>query len=99
MGKIVKDGEGTPVENIIELTDEILDDDLGTTADKDGRVLREGEKIYDLVDVVEEVPHCKLNGEIAKKVSEIAEKIARELVPEIAERVIRKEIEKLKDAD
>jgi hypothetical protein len=31
-----------------------------------------------------------------KRVSEIAERIAKEIVPEIAERVIREEINKLK---
>jgi hypothetical protein len=37
-----------------------------------------------------------LRDEIMKRADEIAEKIARELIPGIAERVIREEIEKLK---
>ena len=37
-----------------------------------------------------------LNKEIIKRTTEIAERIARDLIPEIAERVIKEEIEKLK---
>jgi hypothetical protein len=59
------------------------------------------EGIYDLVDVVEKKPKMAfvdtgLRDEIMKRAAEIAEKVARELVPDIAERVIREEIEKLK---
>ncbi len=59
------------------------------------------EKIYDLVDVVERRPRMAivdtgLHDEIMKRAAEIAEKIAREVIPDIAERVIREEIEKLK---
>ncbi|MCX5820609.1 MAG: hypothetical protein NT047_11990 [Deltaproteobacteria bacterium] len=59
------------------------------------------EKIYDLVDVVERRPRMALvdtglHDEIMKRAVEIAEKIAREVIPDIAERVIREEIEKLK---
>ena len=59
------------------------------------------EKIYDLVDVIERKPRMAvvdtgLHDEIMKRVAEIAEKIAREVIPDIAERVIREEIEKLK---
>ncbi|MBN2438668.1 MAG: hypothetical protein JXL20_08720 [Deltaproteobacteria bacterium] len=59
------------------------------------------EKIYDLVDVVERKPKMAfvdtgLHDEIMKRASEIAEKVAREVIPDIAERVIREEIEKLK---
>ena len=58
--------------------------------------------IYDLTDVVEEGPVpraltvAEFDVELMKKVSEVAERIAREIVPEIAERVIREEIERLK---
>jgi hypothetical protein len=38
----------------------------------------------------------KLNEEIISRTTEIAEKIAREIMPGIAERVIREEIEKIK---
>jgi len=59
------------------------------------------EKIYDLVDVVERRPRMAvvdtgLHDEIMKRAVEIAERIAREVIPDIAERVIREEIEKLK---
>ena len=59
------------------------------------------EKIYDLVDVVERKPRMAfvdtgLHDEIMKRAAEIAEKVAREVIPDIAERVIREEIESLK---
>jgi hypothetical protein len=59
------------------------------------------EKIYDLTDVVEKRPRMALvdsglHNEIMKRASEIAEKIALEVIPSVAERVIREEIEKLK---
>ena len=59
------------------------------------------ENIYDLVDVVERKPKMAfvdtgLHDEIMKRAEEIAEKVAREIIPDIAERVIREEIEKLK---
>jgi hypothetical protein len=73
------------------------------------------EIIYDLVDVIERKPRMALvdtglHDEIMKRAVEIAERIAREVVPEIAERIvrdvapdiaeriIREEIEKLKKA-
>ena len=101
--KSIKNGGETP---IIELTDEFPDDkdDFETTGDKESRTLTEGDKIYDLVDVVEEAPQGvshdhELDDEIVRRVSEIAEKIAREIVPEITERLIREEIEKLKSGE
>lgn len=59
------------------------------------------ERIYDLVDVVDKKPKMALvdaglRDEIVKRAEGIAEKIAREMIPGIAERVIREEIEKLK---
>jgi hypothetical protein len=59
------------------------------------------EKIYDLTDVVEKRPRMALvdsglHDEIMKRASAIAEKIALEVIPSVAERVIREEIEKLK---
>jgi hypothetical protein len=59
------------------------------------------ERIYDLVDVVEKKPRMAfvdtgLHQEIMKRAAEITEKVAREIIPAIAERVIREEIEKLK---
>lgn len=91
-----------PEGEIIDLIDEIRNDEegLGPVSGEADWIL-DDEKIYDLVDVIEEVPERVLgdqefNDKIVEKVSVIAEKIARELVPEIAERVIREEIEKLK---
>jgi hypothetical protein len=65
------------------------------------RVLEEKDVVYDLVDVVEEpridaIVGGRLQDEIMKKVAEVAERIAREQFPGIAERVIREEIENLK---
>jgi hypothetical protein len=54
-------------------------------------------EIHALVDVIEDTPAANnLNEEIIKRATEIAERIAREIIPEIAERVIKEEIEKLK---
>jgi len=66
-----------------------------------------GEKIHDLVDVVDEeirgaVSAKGLTGpldeRVVKEIRNVTERIARELIPEIVERVIREEIEKLKKA-
>jgi hypothetical protein len=59
------------------------------------------ERIYDLTDIVEKKPKMAyvdvgLHAEVMKRAAEIAEKVAREIIPDIAERVIREEIEKLK---
>jgi hypothetical protein len=60
------------------------------------RVTRD-DNIHDLADVVENTNSSnKLNEEIIKRATEIAERIAREIFPEIAEKVIREEIEKIK---
>ncbi len=64
----------------------------------------EDQVIYELTDVVEEgspkaITVAEFNGEIMKRVAEITERIAREMVPDIAERIIREEIEKLKATD
>jgi hypothetical protein len=49
------------------------------------------------VDVIEDHQAANIvNDEIIRRATEIAERIARELIPGIAERVIREEIEKLK---
>ena len=64
-------------------------------------VLGDQDTVYDLTDVIEEpridaVVGVRLQDEIMKQVSEIAERIAREQFPGIAERIIREEIENLK---
>jgi hypothetical protein len=54
-------------------------------------------EIHSLVDVIEDIQTANnLNEEIIKRATEIVERIARDLIPEIAERVIKEEIEKLK---
>lgn len=81
-----------------------LVDPLDSTAGISGKIpgMKSGpEKIYDLVDVIERKPRMAvvdtgLHDEIMKRAAEIAEKIAREVIPDIAERVIREEIERLK---
>ena len=72
-----------------------------TSPDRDYTSRPAPEIIYDLVDVVEKRPKMALvdtglHDEIMKRAMEIAEGIAREVVPIVAERVIREEIEKLK---
>jgi hypothetical protein len=69
-------------------------------SEDDNRV-KDGDRIYDLVDVVEEgpgdpAPEGILNEEIIKKVEEISERVARQMFPGIAERIIKEEIEELK---
>jgi hypothetical protein len=76
-----------------------LDEKIGRPGEP--RVLAEKDVVYDLVDVVEEpridaIVGGRLQDEIMKKVTEVAERVAREQFSGIAERVIREEIEKLK---
>jgi hypothetical protein len=71
--------------------------------DEDTRTLTEDDKIYDLVDVIEEdtdeiLPADTLEDESTGVVSKIAERIAREMFPSIAEKVIREEIDRLKES-
>ena len=66
------------------------------------RTLTKDDKIYDLVDVVEEgtervLSVDTLDDEITGIVSRVAERVAREMFPSIAEKVIREEINKLKE--
>lgn len=98
-------------ENIHELTDVVEGPDflqkeavheVGVADGRDNeRKLHPVEKIHDLVDIVEEPfseeqPGDLLDDEMRKKIMETVERIAREMIPGIAERVIREEIEKLK---
>jgi hypothetical protein len=111
-GSVLIDGHLLkPDDRIYELV-EIVDGNKGveTKQDReiiviDGRVyermLRPEDKVYDLVDILEKgsgerLQDSNLNDEIMKRVSDITQRIAREIVPEIAERVIREEIDKLK---
>lgn len=88
-----------PSDKIHDLIDAVMVTELFAKK-ADNRKARP-EIIYDLVDVVEKRPKMALvdtglHDEIMKRAVEIAERIAREVVPDIAERVIREEIEKLK---
>lgn len=71
--------------------------------DEETRTLTEDDKIYDLVDVIEEPTERILQTdtldeeEITAVVSKIAERIAREMFPSIAEKIIREEIDRLKE--
>jgi hypothetical protein len=94
-GRVLK-----PEDRIHELVD-VLGTVSGLQAEDPGERKDGTEIIYDLVDVVERKPRMALvdaglHEEIMKRAQEIAEKIAREIIPDIAERVIRDEIEKLK---
>jgi hypothetical protein len=94
-GRVLK-----PEDRIHELVD-ILDTVAGLQKEDPGEPRNGTEIIYDLVDVVERKPRMALvdtglHEEIMKRAREIAEKVAREIIPDIAERVIREEIEKLK---
>ncbi len=61
------------------------------------RVKPSGEQIHDLTEVVDDhlLPH-QIDDAIMLRAVEIVEKIARQVIPEITERVIREEIERRK---
>lgn len=68
---------------------------------EDDRIVKDSDKVYDLVDIIEEEPgetasEGVLNEEIIRKVEEIADRVARQMFPSIAERIIKEEIEALK---
>jgi hypothetical protein len=98
------DSIATEDENIHDLTDVYEESNSANNQEViviDGRgyennTINKGE-IHSLVDVAEDDQAANiLNQEIIKRATEIAERIAREVIPEIAERVIKEEIEKLK---
>lgn len=103
-----------PEDRIYDLVDLVAEEALpGAGGDQeiiviDGRgyerVLQQEDVIYDLRELLEEVPGVNsrkgfMNDDIRKIAAEMAERIAREIIPDIAERVIREEIEKLKGED
>lgn len=95
-GRILK-----PEDRIIDLMDVLEDSPASATLHiSEGKAA--SERIYDLVDVVERKPpkmafvDAGLHDEIMKRAAEIAERVAREVIPDVAERIIREEIEKLK---
>lgn len=61
------------------------------------KIAKDNKDIHELIDVVEDqLAVNNLDEEILQRVTQIAERIAREIIPEIAERVIREEIAELK---
>jgi hypothetical protein len=92
----------TPNDRIYDLVDVVENDEapgeigIGEIIVIDGRVyqrvMKPDETVFDLSDVVAE----DRQGEMTRQVSEVAERVAREIIPDIVERVIREEIEKLK---
>jgi hypothetical protein len=98
------DSIATEDKNIHDLTDvyeesNSVNNQEVIVVDGRGYENRAGNKseIHTLVDVIEDTPASNnLNEEMIKRATEIAERIAREIIPGIAERVIQEEIEKLK---
>jgi hypothetical protein len=90
-----------------DLTDELQDDNNENNQDVivvDGRGYENDSQIkkevYNLVDVIEDNQMGdKMYEDIILRLEEIVEKIARRMVPEIAEKIIREEIEKLKNSN
>ena len=94
--------------DLIDVVDNVAENELKKDREIiviDGRVYErvsdQGDSAFDGADVVERDSaetryDSALDEEITKRVIEITERIAREIVPEIAERIIREEIEKLK---
>lgn len=61
------------------------------------RVKSNGDNIHELTEVVDDnLSVSQINDAVMKRAAEIIEKIARDVVPVIAERVIKEEIEKIK---
>jgi hypothetical protein len=100
-----REGAGPAFEAKLEIGDPIRPSSNAPDADSDGAMSApEDEIIYELTDIVEEgspktITVAEFNSEIIKRVTEITERIAREIVPVIAERIIREEIDKLKASD
>ncbi len=88
---VVPDGNGSGKQEIIVIDGRVYE-----------RVLKPEDRIYELDDIVENgkgdalAGGCLNNEETARIVAQTAERIAREMVPGIAERVIKEEIEKMK---
>ncbi len=69
------------------------------------RILKKGETVFELIDSIEEAPPAAASrpqpmseAELRKIITEATERIARELIPAIADKIIRDEIEKLKNS-
>ncbi|MGP8155023.1 MAG: hypothetical protein ACLQBQ_12950 [Smithella sp.] len=97
----------TEGKNIHNLTDEYEEPNNGNNQKVivvDGRGYENNadnkKEIYTLVDVIENTQNAdNIYEEIMKRATEIVERIAREIVPLVAERVIKEEIEKLKKSN
>lgn len=98
-------GTPKPAETIFDLVDVVEEPEQLSTEDNVRQQLPQANvKVFELTDAIEENPlpgpvQQGVEEMIAKRVAETVEKIARELFPEIAERIIREEIEKLKNDD
>jgi carbon monoxide dehydrogenase subunit G len=97
------DSDSIDNKKIFDLTD-VYEDRNGRNNQEviliDGRGYEKNAKVNNLHDIVNEVEEkrleSQLNEEIIQRTTAIAEKIAREIIPEIAERIVREEIEKIK---
>ena len=75
-------------------------EDLPFGDEGEGALSDQDDDIIDLVDVVDEdalSERSYIDEALERKIIEAAERIAREMFPAIAERIIREEIEKLKE--
>lgn len=96
---IIKDNK-----EVYDLTDELRDENNGNNQDVivvDGRGYENDSEIkkevYNLVEVINDNKMGdRIYEDILKRLEEIIERTAAGIVPEIAERIIREEIEKLK---
>jgi len=92
---------------VIDLIDELQDGNDGNNQEVivvDGRGYENdsqvNEEVYNLVDVIDENQLSnKRYEDLMQRVEKIVESITRKMVPEIAERVIKEEIEKLKKSN
>lgn len=98
------DSTVTENKNIHNLTDEYEELNNGNNQDVivvDGRgyenAAEHKKEIFTLVDIIEDTQNAdKIYDEILRRTAQIVERITREMVPDIAEKVIREEIEKIK---
>ena len=89
---------------VYDLTDELLDENNEIIQDVivvDGRSYKNDyeikKEVYNLAEVISDNNNGdSIYEDIIKHVEEIVERIATRMVPEIAERIIKEEIEKLK---
>lgn len=90
LSAVAQDGDGRGNQEIIAIDGRVYE-----------RVRKPEDTIYELKDIVERgrgdaFSSRGMNEEMAGIIAQTAEKIAREMIPGIAERIIKEEIEKLK---